>query len=106
MYGVVEVGRVYEVINCWIKKVKEQLIWIQASSSAHTRIAAFHCLIIWCITIDHPDDWIVVMCIVVTIWIHLLKPRYVVIGAAKILNMALHGFFDTVFVEDLETLQA
>jgi hypothetical protein len=30
----------------------------------------------------------------------------VVIGAAKILNMALHGFFDTVFVEDLETLQA
>lgn len=58
---------------------------------------------LWCIVYRHPDWWIVVFVIVLVFYIHILKPKYVVIGAAKLAGLIQRDIFSSIFKENALT---
>lgn len=52
---------------------------------------------LWCVVVWHPDWWITIFVLTLVIWLNCVRPKYVVLGAAKLLNLAERRHFVNIF---------
>ena len=57
----------------------------------------FLMLDVWCASLDRPNEWSAVQTIVTVMWIQILKPKFIITGSAKVLNLFERGYFSNIF---------
>lgn len=58
------------------------------------------------VTIDHPDGWLSLLMAGLVIWLHILKPRYIMIASSKVHKSCMQGYFGKILTRDEDLLQS